>query len=254
MDQEATMLWKACREGGDDSARGRIVEQHLPLVHHVARTIMRRLRGDVSLDELVNAGVVGLLHAVDSYEPERGHAFSTHAVPRIRGAILDDLRKSDVVARTVRRRARMIAIAERELAAQHDGRPDARQTAEKMQIDVETLMRWKAAAQQASHVSLDAPTQSEEGEGPTIGELIAGGGGSEIEDRLSLDEEKLAMRREFLRLAERERIVLMLYYFDELKLREIAEVLGLTESRISQIRTRALQTLRARLRPLREEA
>jgi len=252
MDAEATMLWKACREGNDEDARSRIVEQHMPLVHHVARTVLKRLRGDVSLDDLINAGCVGLLGAVDSYDPGRGHAFSTHAVPRIRGAILDDLRKADVAARTVRKRQRMIAIAERELAAAQEGRPDAHQTAHKMDIDVETLHRWKAAARQTAHVSLDAPTQAEEGEGPTIGELLAASSGTEVEDGLIRDEEKAAMRREFLRLPERERVVLMLYYFDELKLREIAEVLGLTESRISQIRTKALKTLRARLKPHRE--
>ena len=252
MESEATTLWKAWRDDSDEEARGRIIEQHLPLVHHVARTIRRRLRGDVSVDELVNAGCVGLLGAVDTYEPERGLAFSTFAVPRIRGAILDELRRTDVAARSVRKRQRMIAIAERELAAEQNGRVDPEETARRMDIDVETLYRWKAAAKQATQISLDAPVQGEEGEGPTIGEVLPGSTGHEIEDQISREQEKLAMRKEFLRLGERERIVLMLYYFDELKLREIAEVLGITESRVSQIRTKALQTLRARMRPLRE--
>jgi RNA polymerase sigma factor for flagellar operon FliA len=253
MESDAT-LWQAWRNSQDETARNRIVEQHLPLVHHVARTIRRRLRGDISVDELVNAGCIGLLHAVDSYEPERGTAFSTHAVPRIRGAILDELRRVDTAARTVRKRQRMIAIAERELAAEQDSKPDAQATARKMDIDVETLFRWKAAARRTHHVSLDAPTQGEDGDGPTFGETLEGSHGHEAEERISHEEETLAMRREFLRLGERERVVLMLYYYEELKLREIAEVLGITESRVSQIRTKALSTLKLRMRSLRESA
>lgn len=253
MDQQATTLWKAWQERGDETARSQIVEQHLPLVHHVANAIKRRLRGATSIDELVNAGCIGLLNAVDSYDPARGHAFSTHAVPRIRGAILDELRRTDVAARSVRKRQRMIAIAERELGAENEGKPDAQQTAERMSIDVETLHRWKAAARQTQQVSLDAPTRSDEGDGPTIAELLPDDTGNEVEERISVEEEKLAMRREFTKLGERERVVLMLYYYEELKLREIAEVLGITESRVSQIRTKALQTLRTRMRALREE-
>jgi RNA polymerase sigma factor for flagellar operon FliA len=92
-----------------------------------------------------------------------------------------------------------------------------------------------------------------DGEGPTIGEVVADHDAVDVEGRIGFEEESAVMRKEFQRLNERERIVLMLYYFDELKLREIAEVLGITESRVSQIRTKALQTLRTRLRPLREE-
>ncbi len=253
MESEATTLWNDYVASRNAGTRDRIVEKHLPLVYHVARTIMRRLSGNVQLDDLVNAGCIGLLGAIDTYEPERGLAFSTFAVPRIRGAIIDDLRRSDIAARTVRKRQRLIARAEREVAAEQDGEVSARQTAERMQIDLETLHRWKSAARRASQVSLDQPTRNAEGEGPTIGELIAGASGDEVDERIGFDEERLAMRREFLKLGDRERIVLMLYYYDELKLRQIAEVLGITESRVSQIRTKALKTLRTRMRHLREE-
>lgn len=253
MDVDAMTLWKAWREGRDESARDHIVEQHLPLVHHIARAIRRRLRGDTSIDELVNAGCIGLLHAVESYEPERGTAFSTHAVPRIRGAILDELRRHDVAARSVRKRQRMIAMAEREVAAENGGRADPQETAKRMDIDVETLFRWKSAAKEATHVSLDAPAQGANPDSPTMGEMLPDADSCEVEEQISLEEEKAVMRREFQRLPERERIVLMLYYYEELKLREIAEVLGITESRVSQIRTKALSTLRARMRSLREE-
>jgi RNA polymerase sigma factor for flagellar operon FliA len=253
MDLEATTLWKTYRDSGDQEARERIVEENLRLVHHVAHRIRKGLRGDVEFDELVDAGCLGLLHAIDSYDPDRGLAFSTFAFPRIRGAILDDLRKADVAGRDTRRRRRMIAEAEREVAAEFEGETGSGRVAEHMNIDVETLHRWKAAAHRTTHISLDKRLSGADGEGPTIGEVVADHDAQNVEDRIGFEQESAVMRREFQCLSERERIVLMLYYHDELKLREIAEVLGITDSRVSQIRTKALQTLRTRLRPLRQE-
>jgi len=254
MDLEATTLWKAYHDNGDPDARNRIVQENMRLVHHVAHRIRRGLRGDIEFDELVDAGCIGLLHAIESYDPDRGLAFSTFAFPRIRGAILDDLRKADIAGRDTRRRQRMIAEAEREVAAENEGDTRADSVASHMNIDIETLHRWKAAARRTAHVSLDKRVPGPDGEGPTIGETVPDTDAENVEARIDFEQESAVMRREFQSLNERERIVLMLYYFDELKLREIAEVLGITESRVSQIRTKALHTLRVRLRPLREDA
>lgn len=254
MDLEATTLWTAYREHGDENARDRIIAENLRLVHHVAHKVRRGLRGDVEFDELVDAGCIGLLHAIDAYDPARGLTFSTFAFPRIRGAILDDLRKADVAGRDTRRRQRMIAQVEREVAASNEGDTDSAQIAQRMNIDVETLHRWKAAAHRTKHVSLDRKLSTADGDGPTVGDMVRDHDAENVDDRLDFERESAAMRREFQRLDDRERTVLMLYYYEELKLREIAEVLGVTESRVSQIRTKALQTLRTRLRPLREDA
>ena len=253
MDLEATTLWQAYRENGDQEARERIVHENMRLVHHVAHKVRKGLRGNIEFDELVDAGCIGLLHAIDSFDPGRGLAFSTFAFPRIRGAILDDLRKADVAGRDTRRRQRMIAEAERQVGAESDGNTESGRVADHMSIDVETLHRWKAAARQTAHISLDKRMPGADGEGPTIGEIVADSDAESVEDRIGFEQESAVMRKEFQRLNERERIVLMHYYFDELKLREIAEVLGVTESRVSQIRTKALLTLRTRLRPLRED-
>ncbi len=254
MEAEATTLWTAFHKDGDDTARTRIIEQNLPLVYHIARRVQKSVGNRVELEELVNAGCVGLMSAVDTFDPERGLAFSTFAVPRIRGAILDDLRRADDASRSTRRRQRMITEAERGLTAGLDRTPEDRETAAHIGVDVETLWRWKAAAREAAHVSLDRPALRNESDGPTIGDLLAGGTGTEVEDGITQQEEISVMREEILRLNERERVVLSLYYFEDLKLREIAEVLGLTESRVSQIRTKALRTLRDRMAHLREDA
>lgn len=254
MDTEATTLWRAWREDGDETARERIIEGNLRLVYHVARKIVRGVGRHVDLDELVNAGCIGLLNAVDAFDPGRGLAFSTFAVPRIRGAILDDLRKADDATRSTRKRERRIAEAEATLTRVLDRAPDHGETARHIGVDAETLWRWKTDAREAARISLDRPAMRTDSDGPTVGELVPGSAGDEVELRITREEEMSVMRDEIMRLSERERTVLGLYYFEELKLREIAEVLGLTESRVSQIRTGALRALRDRMAWLREEA
>jgi len=252
MNAEARNLWIAMRKEGDASARARIVERNLPLVRHVASGIRHSMGGNLDVDELVNAGCLGLLRAVDSFDPSRDLAFSTYAVPRIRGSIMDDLRKADTSTRLARRRRRQIAAAERELAADGNTTPDARATAHRLAIDVDTLSRWKTHVRQGRPLSLDKPVRTDSGDGPTMGELIADSSAADIEKRICLEEETAYLRKQLPHLAERERRVLYLYYFEELKLRQIAEVLGVTESRVSQIRSRALATLRGHMGLLRE--
>lgn len=247
-------LWKAFHEEGDPDARTAIVNRNMPLVHHIARQIQRRVGNLVCLDELLNAGCIGLLNAIDSFDSTRGLAFSTHAVPRIRGAILDDLRRSDIASRAVRRRQRSIAGAERKLSNQLGRKPADAETAGEMEIDIDTLWRWKADARQASTLSLDRGVNPSERAGSMVADLIRGPTGVEVEDRLTTDREIRILKNELRLLTERERIVLTLYYHEELKLRQIAEVLGVTESRISKIRTKALLTLRSRMSHLREPA
>lgn len=249
---EADMLWEAYQGGGDEVARERLLARHLPLVHHVARQVMRTLTVDVELDELVSAGSMGLINAIDSFDRSRGLAFSTYAAPRIRGAILDDLRRSDTVPRSIRRKQRQLAAAEESLSGRLNRHPVDREMAEKLEIDIETLWRWRSDTNEAIQVSLDQPINTGPGRTAMPADLIEGSNGSVSEDDINHREEVSVLRDEILRLKERERIVLSLYYFEELKLHEIARVLGLTESRVSQIRSKALTTLRARMSRLRE--
>jgi RNA polymerase sigma factor for flagellar operon FliA len=249
---EATTLWEAYQQGGDESARQRLLTRHLPLVHHVARKVLPTLSVEASLDDLVSAGSIGLINAVESFDPSRGLAFSTYAAPRIRGAILDDLRRADHVPRSVRRKQRRIAAAQETLSGRLDRQPEARETAQCIGIDVETFWRWRADAEESIHMSLEQPATTKNGSTVSQGDILEGSSGVEIEDRLNHMQETEVLREEIGKLKERERVVLSLYYFEELKLREIAQVLGLTESRVSQIRSKAVHTLRERMRCLRE--
>lgn len=247
-----TSLWHSYQVDGDADARDQLLTKHLRLVHHVARQVMRSTRMDAEFDELVSAGAIGLMKAVERFEPERGLAFSTFAAPRIRGAILDDLRRRDHAPRSIRRKQREISSAREVLMTTLDRAPRDEETADEMGIDVEKLWQWRRETEQAVQISLDRPLDPASGRNTTPEEILVSSAPDEIEERLSRTEEMEILREEILELKEQERIVLSLYYFEELQLHEIASVLGVTESRVSQIRSKAIKTLRSRLSRLRE--
>jgi RNA polymerase sigma factor for flagellar operon FliA len=244
-------LWQALANG-DQSARERLLSAHLSLVHHVARQVSRSLAADLDFDELVSAGTIGLMSALDSFDVSRGLAFSTFAVPRIRGAILDELRRQDHVPRSIRRKTREISAAREALARVLGRPPEDREIAEHMKVDLETLWRWKADLEGAVHVPLDRSAGDRDGYSHAPAELLSGDAEDAIEEKITFTQEVEFLRDAIFRLKEQERTVLTLYYFEELKLHEIATILELTESRVSQIRSKALSKLRTELAPLRE--
>jgi RNA polymerase sigma factor for flagellar operon FliA len=257
MDPEASVntdnatLWQA-HAGGDAAAREALLASHLNLVHHVARQLARTLATRADLDELVSAGTVGLMDALDSFDWSRGLAFSTYAVPRIRGAILDELRRLDHVPRSIRRKTRELGAAREALTHELGRAPDTREIAEHMGEDLETVWRWQAEVEGAVHIPLDRAA-TERDDLPTPEQTMADPAADSLDERLTLDQEVGFLKDALMRLKEQERIVLSLYYFEELKLHEIATILELTESRVSQIRTKALSKLRAEMAPLRAE-
>ena len=245
-------LWKA-HAAGDASAREQLLAEHLGLVHHVARQMSRTLAVKADFDELVSAGTIGLMAALDSFDVSRGLAFSTYAAPRIRGAILDELRRQDHVPRSIRRKTREIAHA-RETLSRVMGRPAGDdEVAEHLGVDLETLWRWQADVEGAHHVPLDRSPGDRESGAPAPVDVLTDEDDDAPDERLNREQEVGFMRDAIMRLKEQERVVLSLYYFEELKLHEIATILGLTESRVSQIRSKALSKLRTELRPLREQ-
>lgn len=249
---DTTSLWSA-HAGGDPAARERLLTEHLGLVHHVARQVARGLTVDADFDELVSAGTMGLMSALESFDASRGLAFSTFAAPRIRGAILDDLRRQDHVPRSIRRKTREITAARETLTRALGRAPDDRETAGHLGVELDTFWRWKGEVEGTVHLPLDQRTGDDrEGRGVAPAEVLAGETQHDIEERVSLGEEVEILRDALLRLKEQERIVLTLYYYEEMKLREVATILGLTESRVSQIRAKALTRLRGELTPLRE--
>lgn len=228
--------WDSWHGSRDTVAREWLVVHYASLVKFVAGRLSAGLPRSVDTGDLVSAGVFGLMDALDKYDPTQGAKFETYAIPRIRGAILDGLRALDWVPRTVRSRARSVQDAIATLEHTLGRQPTDDEIAESLGIEVAELEKWLAdiaagAVGPLDHVALDAagtPT-GEPGKAMEEGEL------------------REAMRAEIRRLPEREQAVLVLYYDDGLTLAEIGEALGVTESRISQVHTKAVLQLRSRL-------
>ncbi len=244
-------LWQALARG-DVVARDALLKEHLSLVHHVARQLSRSLAAPADFDELVSCGTMGLMSALDAFDTSRGLAFSTFAVPRIRGAILDELRRQDHVPRSIRRKTREIAAARENLTRIFARPVSDKEVAEHLGLDLDTLWRWQADTESAVHVPIEHTTTDGDGNAQHIVEPLTNESEPAVDEEISRQQEHEILRNSLATLKEQERIVLTLYYFEELKLHEIADVLKLTESRVSQIRAKALGKLRVELAGFRQ--
>jgi RNA polymerase sigma factor FliA len=237
-------LWARYRSAGDPDARAQLLVRHLGLVHHVAREVSRRIPS-VELGELVSAGALGLMKALDSFDLSRGLAFSTYAVLRIRGAILDDLRSRDSTPRSVRVKRRRIDGIASALEARLGRAPSPQEVAAHLGIDINTYWKWKDAV----GVYAEAETPR-----PSHGRRFSRDAETHADPSVTLPTQKLVetehvahLRQLISRLPEQQRRVLALYYYEELNLRQVGEILQVSESRVSQIRSQALKRLRQEL-------
>ncbi|MCF6353532.1 MAG: RNA polymerase sigma factor FliA [Candidatus Polarisedimenticolaceae bacterium] len=219
-----------------------LVTQHAPLVKRIAYHLMNRLPPNIQADDLIQAGMIGLLEASRNYDPSQGASFETYAGIRIRGSMLDEIRRSDWTPRSVHRKARVVAEAMRTIENEY-GR-DARDVEVAEELGM-TLKEYHAILQDASGCrifSLDELT--------AVGDVMrgeAGGIHAGPYEGLQKDAFKEALAQEIAGLPERERLVMALYYDEELNLREIGQILGVSESRVCQIHSQAALRLRSRL-------
>ncbi|MFM4705157.1 RNA polymerase sigma factor FliA [Aeromonas bivalvium] len=219
-----------------------LVERHAPLVKRIAQHLLARLPSSVLLDDLIQAGMIGLLEASRNFDGSKGASFETYAGIRIRGAMLDEIRRGDWVPRSVHRNSRTIADAIENVEQAH-GR-DARDTEVAAYMGV-GLGEYHAMLQDVSCGKIigieDLGVSEDVIGGPEAGNNLGF-------DELAAERFQAALAENIGRLPEREALVLSLYYDEELNLREIGEVLNVSESRVSQIHSQAMHRLRARLR------
>src|SRR6476619_97635 len=238
-DTETLSLWREYRESKDKALRDQLILRYAPLVKYVAGRLGSGLPAHIDDGDLVSYGLLGLISAIDRFDPDRDIKFETSAIARIRGAIIDELRSMDWVPRSVRARARNIERAIGELEARLGRAPTDDEIAKKLGITEEELEESLGEIARSSIAALDELwTVSSSGGGGDQVALI-----DTIEDErapdpqgtLSVTEQKEALADAIARLPEREKLVVTLYYYEELTLREIGEVLGVTESRVSQL-------------------
>jgi RNA polymerase sigma factor for flagellar operon FliA len=228
--------------------RDRLVRDNMGLVYDLARKLDRGDGSGPERSDLVSAGVIGLMQALDGFDPGRGLAFSTFAVARIRGAILDEIRRWDHAPRSVRQKQREIRRSEADLRSRLDRDPTPLEMADELSVSPEELHSWTLDVARHSIESLDATQHRRDGTRTEARVTsVIGDSGTGIVDRLGRAEAIELLKGRLQALPERERQVLALYYFEGLRLHQIADILGVTESRISQIRHKALRTLRSML-------
>jgi RNA polymerase sigma factor FliA len=249
--EDTQSLWRQYRtKPGDKALRDRLILTYAPLVKYVAGRLGSGLPAHVDDDDLISYGLLGLIGAIERYDPDRDVKFETYAIARIKGSIIDELRAMDWVPRSVRARARDIERAIAELERKLHRAPTDEEIAEKIGVTTGDLEDSLTDISRSSIAALDE-----------LWTVNTGGGGDQIalidtiedtdapdpQGSLSETEMKEAIGEAIARLPEREKLVVTLYYYEELTLREIGEVLGVTESRVSQLHTKAVLRLKARL-------
>jgi len=244
--QELDALWTSYKATGDERAREGLILHFSPLVKFVAGRVGSGLPKNVDHSDLVSFGTFGLIDAVDKFEPERGFKFETYAVNRIKGAILDELRALDWVPRSVRARAREIQRTMAELEHKHQRTPSEEEVAESMEIPVSTLRDHLGEIANLGFVALDELLNPTERESGSMTEVIADKDAVDPSGNFEKEETRYMLADSINRLPDRERLVLTLYYYEGLTLAEIGGVLNVTESRICQIHTKAVMSLRNR--------
>lgn len=240
-------LWTRYRETGDPEARAQILSQLMGLVHHTVGQIARRVGDAVPYEDLVGAGSLGLVQAFGAFDATRGVSFVTYATTRIRGAVLDELRAADWRPRSVRTRARELDLVSRELQSRLGRTPGPEEVAGVLQIDVATYWKWRGDAESGVAIPLDRRDAGTEGERLPLAERLADPAAVSADRELEGAEQAALVRAAIGNLSEQQRTVLSLCYYEGLSIRQVAEVLHVTESRISQIRTAAIRDLRLRL-------
>lgn len=248
-DVDADALWAEYKDSHSPEAREKVILHYAPLVKYVAGRVSTGLPPSVEFGDLVSYGVFGLLDAIEKFDPERNIKFETYAIARIKGAIIDELRAEDWVPRSVRFKAREIERAYVALEGELRRIPTDDEVADKLGVSVEEYLNLLSKMTLISLVALDE-LWTVSGDRPdkiSLADIVEDVKVKDPSKSFELEEMKDIIADAINHLPERERIVVTLYYYEGLTMREIGDVLTVTESRVCQMHTKAILRLRARL-------
>jgi RNA polymerase sigma factor for flagellar operon FliA len=248
VDDELGQHWHRFKSSGDDGAREKLILHYAPLVKYVASRVATGLPASVDQADLVSYGMFGLIDALTKFEPGRGNKFETYAIPRIKGAIIDELRAMDWVPRSIRFKAREIEKAHTDLEAMLKRQPTEGELAERLGISRRELHEVVSQISFVSVLALDelVSVGADRGEQVSLIDTLADRG-TDPTSGVESQETRSLLAAAINELSEREKIVVTLYYFEGLTLAEIGGILGVTESRVCQIHTKAVGGLRGQL-------
>ncbi len=244
--EETLRLWQEYKASPDrKDLRNELVEQYLPLVKYNGERIWARLPEGVELDDLISAGIFGLMDAIDAFDLSRGVKFETYCVPRIRGAMLDELRTMDWVPRLVRSKASKLAEATKTLETKLGRHPTEQELASHMELSVPELEKMMLEANAVNLISLNKKWYETDSY-KDVREIDI------LEDKKGEDPTRRIQKNDLMRLVTKglnrnERLIIILYYYEELTMKEIGATLDLSESRVSQMHSSIMQRLKNQL-------
>jgi RNA polymerase sigma factor for flagellar operon FliA len=250
--EDVAQIWQEFKQDpNNQDLRNRLVEMYLPLVKYNGERIWSRLPEGVELDDLVSAGVFGLMDAIDAFDLSRGVKFETYCVPRIRGAMLDELRTMDWVPRLVRSKASKLNESLKTLETRLGRAPTEIELAEQMAISVPELEKMVMEANAVNLISLNKKWYETDSY-KDVREIDI------LEDKKGEDPTRRIQKHDLMRLVTKglnrnERLIIILYYYEELTMKEIGATLDLSESRVSQMHSSIVQRLQSQLQRRRPE-
>jgi RNA polymerase sigma factor for flagellar operon FliA len=246
-DREDILLWEKYKLCGDAKTRDQLIIKYSPFVKYVAGRMAVNLPSNVEYEDLISYGVFGLMDAIEKFDPQRAVQFKTYAKTRIRGAILDELRVLDWTPRSVRQKSKKLERAYAELESSLGREASDEEVAQFLQISVEELQKLLEETRQSLVLSLDEPDPNNDNNDQNRLNFFEDLNTPTPEQKATNKEVKKLLAESINKLSDRERLVVTLYYFEELTSKEIGSILGVSDSRVSQLHTKAILRLRGRL-------
>ncbi|MGM0507844.1 MAG: FliA/WhiG family RNA polymerase sigma factor [Fusobacteriota bacterium] len=240
-------MWMEYKKTGNLELREKIIIQYIPLVKYVVGKMIVKFPNNVEYDDLVEHGIIGLLDAISKFDVTKGIKFKTYAVTRIRGSIYDELRSQDWLPRSIRKISKDIQKAYIELEQKYNRSATEEEVAEYLDITKKKLNKVLAKVNLGNFSSLDKTVYEGEGKKTSLGELVENKKTISSQEKMEKQELKKALLEKIKELPKKEKMVITLYYYEDLTLKEIGEILDVSESRVSQIHSKIVLKLRAKL-------
>ena len=242
MKKQIEPLWQRYYTNKDQEVRNSLMERYLGVVHYVVNKLFKSIPNHVERDDLVNIGVIGLGEALDRYNPFFGIKFETYAIPRVRGAIIDELRKQDWIPRSLRSKYNMMKKAVEDLEQEYRGDVPAEEVAQHLGITESEYQYWQSQVTKTNVVSLDKPNHNFDEH--NLYDIVEDGSSTNALKNIEEDEMKKILVKIIKKLPEKTRLAITLYYYEKLTFKEIGKILNVSESRISQIHSETMVKLK----------
>ena len=240
-------LWVKYKQDGSQSAREQLILDYVPLVKHIVGKVIVSIPDKYSFDDLVNYGILGLMDALERFDPERGVKFSTYAVPRIKGSIYDEVRKDDWVPQAVRKKSKQFTTALMKLEKQLGRKPTDDEIKAELGLNSKQYQKMLSEINIPENVSLEKIISFKDNDTLTIKDLVKDEKEEQPEQVFDYNKMKEILGIAIDKLPRKEKLVVSLYYYEDLTLQEIGDIMELTPARISQLHTKSIFRLRGYL-------